>query len=628
MESPTSPPRSHTVGSAGPAGGCGGGAEAVLQEQMSKHHMAVAMSICECHKHMDALEAVGSEIGGTAPYDVNGAVLLRWAERLRELVGDTRQIFSEMSLATVAVASRGDALRRRMASAADLERARQLQLSLFAAMKREGRAGNIGVSANPASKAGGGGGGGVGVGGGPYLGTALASPSSSSRSPLPEPQPPQEPQLQVRLPPPRSADAGSAAGGGDATTSAVATADGDGSSSGGLRLPPVATAKEAPPPPPPPPQPPLPSPQQQQRPPSPQPPPPQPQPRARPLPRGGDLILAAKLQKGKEEASAREACGLTCTSLLSAAVYLVAEALASRARAEKGVLFRYDGARDELRAVACVGQGLPRPQQMRLAPAASLVGSVFTSRTAANLVTAQVARETVGFRVAGGVSCLLATPVSSGGGRCSGVLLLLNKHRGHSPFTCADETDAFSAGPLLAYLMERYPVELTPFDPLPFHTVVPYAPAEAAERQGVGGGGGASPHTATEGAGTVGSLVFRTGGCGKFLSRGVLQEGATEAAAPECLQDVTVYIANLEQCWEESVQSLMRVEAELAASGEQAGRLRDELRLKAKTMKMLKDIAREHAQSNMQLAAEVSHLKERVNDLAYENDPFLPDTLL
>ena len=295
---------------------------------------------------------------------------------------------------------------------------------------------------------------------------------------------------------------------------------------------------------------------------------------------------------------------LTCSHMLSASAYLVLESILVQVKAERAVLFKYIPSRDEMQAVACVGPGLPSAAQLCLPPRASLVGSVCAARTAVNIINSHIARETLGFKCTG-VSSLLAIPIFTEG-QSIGAALLLNKHRGYSPFTEADEMAVFSTASLLGYLLTRYPVDFVTFDPAAFHLVVPLKHSESQEKD--------IPHAAS----TPRRLIFRTQNPTNYLTKSLLIEKRAESAAPPTLHDVSEYVTNLEQCWELAVQSLMKTEEASERNAAHATTLREELHAQGKTLKMLKEIAREHAQHNMQLQAEVAQLKQNLSD--FEDD--------
>ncbi|KAJ9440829.1 hypothetical protein DIPPA_09019 [Diplonema papillatum] len=294
----------------------------------------------------------------------------------------------------------------------------------------------------------------------------------------------------------------------------------------------------------------------------------------------------------------------TCSTLLTAAVYLSLESLVVSAGAEKAVLFKHIAAKNELQAIATVGHGLPSLGQLRLPPTAGLVGSVFTYNVAVNATSSHFAHETIGFKC-GNVSSVLSLPipgVDAGHARSCGVLVLLNKYRGLSPFHAGDESQLSSSLGTLSHLIQRYPLEFGAFDPAPFHAIVPFRPAAQP----------VASHQTPTATNSSKKLVFRSQQQGKYLRRNSLRDQAEPVAPPSGLQDVARYVENLEECWDETVKNLMSAEASVDTCTKQTTVLRDQVRQKTRKIRMLKEIARQNANENIRLTAELSELKQKV----------------
>eukprot|EP00755_Sulcionema_specki_P013783 Sspe_Gene.54916::Locus_30255_Transcript_1_1_Confidence_1.000_Length_4369::g.54916::m.54916 len=293
----------------------------------------------------------------------------------------------------------------------------------------------------------------------------------------------------------------------------------------------------------------------------------------------------------------------SCEQLLTAGLYLISESILYSVKAERVVILRYVPSRDELQAVSCAGQGLPLPHQIRIPPHSGVLGSVFSANVAMNVMDGHVTHEAVGFKTTD-VTSLLAAPIPqpSNGTTSCGVILLMNKYRGMAPFTAQDEAMVHSSAILVAHLLNRYPCDFTKsFDPSPFHAVVPLKPPELPVKD-------ISDDKVSQHHGQM--LVYRTPNMGKYVRKNVLQSQSTPVQAATGLQDILGFMNTLEACWEESIVSLMQMEANVASYMEQARVMREQVRKKSRKIGMLKELARKHAEENIKLTAEIKIMKE------------------
>eukprot|EP01062_Namystynia_karyoxenos_P001577 TRINITY_DN1053_c0_g4_i1.p1 TRINITY_DN1053_c0_g4~~TRINITY_DN1053_c0_g4_i1.p1 ORF type:complete len:624 (+),score=192.62 TRINITY_DN1053_c0_g4_i1:74-1945(+) len=303
---------------------------------------------------------------------------------------------------------------------------------------------------------------------------------------------------------------------------------------------------------------------------------------------------------------------LTSGQLLSAGLYLVLEALLHEGHAERAMIFKYQQARNELQAVTCCGTGLPRAGQLRMPPNNGLVGAVFTSRIAINVSSGSELRDSLGFKTDKVVS-LLGMPVWSPA-NCTepcGVVLLMNKHRGKSPFDPDDETTLSMNLRTVAYLLERYPVDVAAFDPSALHFIVPLNPADVPNRLiGHQGIEGHQPR----------NLVFRTRDFGVHM-RKQLRIRSESMYDPLGMLGVTDYVRQLEACWDRSTRAQLDTESSVQVYLEQSSIMREQAKKMARKIANLKGIVRSHADENIRLSAEISVLKRQSHARSTRNLP-------
>eukprot|EP01062_Namystynia_karyoxenos_P001578 TRINITY_DN1053_c0_g5_i1.p1 TRINITY_DN1053_c0_g5~~TRINITY_DN1053_c0_g5_i1.p1 ORF type:complete len:658 (+),score=179.12 TRINITY_DN1053_c0_g5_i1:87-2060(+) len=294
---------------------------------------------------------------------------------------------------------------------------------------------------------------------------------------------------------------------------------------------------------------------------------------------------------------------LNSVQLLSAGLYLVLEALLYESQSERAMIFKYQSARDELQAVSCCGAGLPRAGTLRMPPGSGLIGAVFSSKVAVNVSNAGPdVTDWLGFKVDKIVS-LLAVPIFSPSNRtlACGVLLLMNKHRGNSPYEPVDESTMQSNLRTVSYFLERYPVDVASFDPSMLHSVVPLKPQDQPPR--LVGHKGIEQHRPQ-------GLVFRTIEFGVYM-RKQLQSRAEPCPDPVGLKEVVSYIQALEQSWDESIRAHLDEERNLQGYLEQSKVMREQLKRKARRVRLLKDIVRTNADENIRLTADLKKLKQQ-----------------
>eukprot|EP00756_Hemistasia_phaeocysticola_P057360 Hpha_TRINITY_DN33981_c0_g1::TRINITY_DN33981_c0_g1_i1::g.69526::m.69526 len=299
-----------------------------------------------------------------------------------------------------------------------------------------------------------------------------------------------------------------------------------------------------------------------------------------------------------------DSLSLTQAQSLAAGLYLVTEALMDEAKAERAMIFRYQATRDELVAVSCAGSSVPRAGQLRMASNHGLIGSVFTSQVGISVSSGSATRDWLGFK-ADKVVSLLALPVWSTTNKAvtCGVAVVMNKHRGKSPFTPPDETVLASKLPIVAYFLERYPVELNPFDPSILHSLVPLRPAEVPTR--MVGHRGVEMHEPRH-------LIYRTREFGMYMRDQTIRAKAEDVGTPTGLHEVVSYIQSLEECWDASVRAHLEVEDSVNMHLEQARVMREQVKKKAKKIAMLKDLVKSHSDENVRLAAEIKMLSQGI----------------
>ena len=500
----------------------------VLDGQAVKQQKMMASAICEGQESLTKVMEIADELHELMPYELTASTLIRWSERLKELVFDLRQVLSDMNKPLAPLP--GKVVTASLKSSQNLAHAQRLQQSLLKALKSEGKDFTTMT---------------------PIFHPQLQSPTSFKKTSLPSPK---------------------------ARKSHFCIPVSNNVSSVRPLDPMIILSPKAPNP---------------------------------PMKKKSTAACLHRMSAGikcritDQTGLPKNIPDATCVNFLSAAVYLVLEAVVQQVRADKGVLFRYLPAKDELQAVACVGSGLPPSNQIRLPPSAGLVGTVFTSRIAINIITSHVARESLGFKC-GNVASLLCLPVFDHLNNCVGVMLHLNKYRGLAPFTPEDETTVFSTLKTCAYLMNKYPVDFGVFNPLPFHAVVPLKSAELGMHELNSSGGNGTTKTADR------YLVYRTQQHGKYLQKNLIQEKAESVSQQAQLQDVVNYVANLEACWDESVSSLMNVGSTLQGYSEQTRTMREQVRKKAKKIVLLKELARQYAQDNLKLTATLTNMKKEL----------------
>jgi len=180
-------------------------------------------------------------------------------------------------------------------------------------------------------------------------------------------------------------------------------------------------------------------------------------------PKGKKLRTGKKGKKGMEPldwAHRHLACGL----------YLTLEALATRSKAERAVVYLHSKATNVLEAVCTVPQSL---QKIQVSATSGLLGMTFSSGTAFNVAMndpeTRLAVKSIDGPLGTQTRNLLSFPIRNARGQLIGILELANKMRGSVLWEEGDEALAHQSTYLLAHYLSHYPdtsfLTIPAFDP-------------------------------------------------------------------------------------------------------------------------------------------------------------------
>eukprot|EP01062_Namystynia_karyoxenos_P073907 TRINITY_DN7071_c4_g2_i1.p1 TRINITY_DN7071_c4_g2~~TRINITY_DN7071_c4_g2_i1.p1 ORF type:complete len:575 (+),score=196.94 TRINITY_DN7071_c4_g2_i1:91-1815(+) len=325
----------------------------------------------------------------------------------------------------------------------------------------------------------------------------------------------------------------------------------------------------------------------------------QPQPRQQPQQQQQQRTARAEQPQPAEPVDIvrRGFCKLPADQSLACSAYVVLEALAFRVAAERATIFKHlpaaDGEGDGvLQAIALVNSGHIQPKQVRVDASQGVAGTAFISGIALNICSAYADLSFVS-RVDADTSfrtkSMLCFPIFGiTGSRPIGVVQLINKQRGSgTKFSTDDEALVFRACQVLAYILSRYPCDLSrvTFDPAMLHRLVPLSDTKGCKMDSAIAadlGQDLPKSFRTDLAEFVPQqLVFRTSHSGQQLKHSAVVAGdAVQGSAN--IVEVDEYMKNLEECWKKTADDCVVMEQVHSYT-------RDEFRKKKKRLKLVED---------------------------------------